>query len=86
MSADGNLSSGDMSGECVLEQIERERVAKKLSDPVLNKIAGETSDEQFLEVAWLSQSARERVTHDLLKLEHSLNDITSCKNSVNPSR
>ena len=45
-----------------------------LSDQVLSKIAGQTSDEQFLEAAGLGQAARER-THDGWKLEQSLNDI-----------
>ena len=54
MSADVNLPSGDMSVKYVLEQFERERVANKLSEhPVLGNIFGETSDEQFLEVAGL---------------------------------
>ena len=40
----------------VLEKFDPERVAHKLSDPVLSKIAGETSDGQFLVVAGLDQS------------------------------
>ena len=38
MSADANLSRGDMSVECVLERFEQERVANKSSDPVLSKM------------------------------------------------
>ena len=44
------------------------------SNVLLNKIAGQTSGEQFLEVAELDHSARERVTNDLLELGQSLND------------
>ena len=73
MSADANLPSDDMSVECVLEHFERKRVAIKLSDLVVSKIAGESSGGQFLEVAGL-QSARGRVTYELLKLGKGLND------------
>ena len=59
MSADANLSSEDMR---VLDRFEQERVANKSSDPVLSRIAGVTSDEQFLEVVGLDTSAVERVT------------------------
>ena len=38
-SADANLSSDDMRVECLLERFERERVANKSNDPVLNRIA-----------------------------------------------
>ena len=55
MSADAKPSSDAVSVECVLEQFERERVANRLSDPVMGKITGETSDEQFLDVAGLDQ-------------------------------
>ena len=68
MSADVNLSSGDVRVECVLERYKLERVANTSSDPVLSRIAGEVSDEQFLEVAGLDGPARNRVAHDLLKL------------------
>ena len=40
MSADVNLSSDDMRVECLLERFERERVANKSNDFVLNRIAG----------------------------------------------
>ena len=75
MSSDVNLSSDDMRIECLLERFERERVANKSSNPVLNRIAGWVSDEQFLEVAGLDGPARGRVAYDLLNLEQSLNDI-----------
>ena len=74
-SSDVNLSSDDMRVECLLERCERGRVANKLSDHVLNRTAGEVSDEQFLEVAGLDGPARDRVTHDVLKLVQSLNNI-----------
>ena len=44
LSADAHLPSDDMSVACVLERLARERVADGLSDPMLSKIAGETSD------------------------------------------
>ena len=47
-----------MMVECVLERFEQERVANKSSDPVLSRIAGGTSDEQFLGVAGLGRPAR----------------------------
>ena len=75
MSSDVNLSSGYMRVECVLERFEQERVANKSSDPVLSRIAGETSDEQFLDMAGLDKPTRSRVVYDRLKLEQSLNDI-----------
>ena len=58
MSADANLSSDDTEVACLLERSEQERVANKSSDPVLSRIAGETSDEQFLDVAGNGKSAR----------------------------
>ena len=63
-----------MRVECLLERFDRERVAKS-SDPVLNRIAGWVSDEQFLEIAGLDGPARRRVAYDLLKLEQSQNDV-----------
>ena len=75
MSADVNLSNDDMRVERLLERFDRERVADKSNDPVLNRIAGWVSDEQFLEVAGLDRPARSRVAYDLLKLVQSQNDI-----------
>ena len=72
MSADAILSSDDMR---MLARFEPERVANKSNDPVFNRIAGEVSDEQFLEVAGLDGPARSRVAYDLLKLGKSQNDI-----------
>ena len=62
MTADANLSSDDVRVECVLERFEQDHVANKLSDPVLSRVAGETSDVQFLEVVGLDNPARERIT------------------------
>ena len=61
----------------LLERFDRERVQTKWSDHVLSRIAGEVSDEQFLEVAGagLDGPARSRVAHDSSQLEQSLNDI-----------
>ena len=67
MSSDVNLSSDDMRVECLLERIEREQVANKLSDTVLNQIAGWVSDEQVLEVAGLNGPARSRVAYDFVE-------------------
>ena len=58
MNADANLSSDNMRVECLLERFERERVANKSNGPVLNRIAGRVSDEQFLEVAGLGKEPR----------------------------
>ena len=68
MSANANLSSDDMQVEFLLERFERERVANKSSDPVLSRIAGWVSAEQFLEVAGLDGPARSRTDYDVLKL------------------
>ena len=67
MSSDVNLSSDDMRVECLLERIEREQVANKSSDTVLNQIAGWVSDEQVLEVAGLNGPARSRVAYDFVE-------------------
>ena len=48
MSAVVNLSSDDMRVERVLERFDQERVANKLSVPVLSRTAGKMSDEKFL--------------------------------------
>ena len=56
VSANANLSNDDMSVDCAVA-ISTERLANKLSCPVLSKIPGETSDEQLVEVAGLDQSA-----------------------------
>ena len=74
MSADANLSRADMRVECLLERFEREGVANKSNDHVLNRFAGWVSDEQYLEVAGLDRPVRSRVVNDLSKLEQSLND------------
>ena len=50
---------------CLLERFERELVANTSTDPVLNRIAGSVSDEQFLEVAGLDGPARSQVACDL---------------------
>ena len=55
-----------MRVECLLDRIELERVAHQSNDPVLNRIAGWVSDEQFLDVG---------LAYDLLKLGQSQNDI-----------
>ena len=92
MSADANLSSDDMQVECLLERFERERVANKSNELVLNRIAGLVSDEQFLEVAGLDGPARRHVANDLLKLGQSRNDkhiaetFSQSKTVVTPSR
>ena len=57
------------------QRLERERVANKANDPVLGRVAGWVSDEQFLEVAGFVGLARSREAYDLLKLGQSLNDI-----------
>ena len=75
MSADVNLSRDDMRVECLLDRFERERVANKSNDPLLSRIAGWVSDEQFLKIAGLDGPARSRATYDFLKLGQSLNDI-----------
>ena len=67
MSSDVNLSSDDMRVECLLQRIEREQVANKSRDTVLNQIAGWVSDEQFLEVAGLDRLARGRVAYDFVE-------------------
>ena len=59
-----------MRVECLLERFERET-----SHPVLSRIAGQVSDEQFLEVAGLDGPARSQVADDLLKLGPSVHDI-----------
>ena len=72
-----NLLSGDMRVERLLEDFEWERVGNKSSDPVLSRIAGEVSDEQFQRGGWARQTGkreRERTACDLLKLGQSLND------------
>ena len=61
--------------ECLLERFERERVANKSNDPVLSRIAGCVTDEQFLEVAGLDGRARRRAAHDLLELGQSQDDV-----------
>ena len=68
LSADVKFSSDDMRVECELERFAKQRVANKSSYPMLSRIAGETSDEEFLEVAGLDKSARERIDYDMLQL------------------
>ena len=42
----------------MLQRFERERVANTSNDPVLNRIAGEVCDEQFLEVTGLDKTGK----------------------------
>ena len=84
MSAHTKLSSDHKRVECVLERFEQERVANTSIDPVLSPIAGETSNEQFSEVAGLDRPARERPACDLLR--HSGQDLEQdcemCQTSI----
>ena len=76
MRADVNLSSDDMRVECLLELFERERVSNTSNNPMLNRITGEVSDEQFSGGRWsVDRPARSRVAHDLLKPVQSQNDV-----------
>ena len=70
-----NLSSDDIRVHSLLERFDLERVRTKSSDTLLIRIAGEASDEQFLEAASLDGPGRNRIAHDLLKLEQSLIDV-----------
>ena len=67
MSADANLSSDHMRVESVLKRFDQERVANTSIDPVLSPIAGETSDEQFSEVAGLDKTGKRKTS---LRLVH----------------
>ena len=84
MSAGANLSSDDMRAECMLERFEQERFANTWSDPMLRRIAGERSDEQFLEVAGLDKPAKRKANQRPAEIGQSL--VTSWRSSANLRR
>ena len=68
MSADTNLWSDHMRVESVLKRFDQERVANTSIDPVLSPIAGDTSDEQFFEVAGLDKTGNRKTSRRLVQV------------------